>query len=134
MLLSQKSDTNLEPTFAGVMSKPKANDSPRPVRRYIRRRLDIRIRIQMQPNGGEVVHGRCITISEGGFGAILTQALPAQDEIWVQFRATDLSEENQIRAEVRQAKGFHYGFQFVSPDQEARSFIRRLIAQGTDLG
>lgn len=113
------------------MSKRKISDSPRPVRRYIRRRLDMRIRILTQATGGEIVHGRCVTISEGGFGAILTQELPAQNEVWVQFRSP-LGEENQLRAEVRQAKGFHYGFQFVSPDQQARSFIRRLVAQGTD--
>src|SRR5512146_687483 len=116
------------------MSNPKVNESPRPVRRYIRRKLDMRVRILMQPAGREIIHGRCITISEGGFGAILTQELPAQNEVWVQFRGSNLSEENEILAEVRQTKGFHYGFQFVSPDQRARSLIRRLVAQGTDLG
>lgn len=93
----------------------------------------MRVHILSRPNGGEIVHGRCITISEGGFGAILTQALPAQDEVWVQFRAANLGKENQLRAEVRQVKGFHYGFQFILPDREARSLIRRLVAQGTDL-
>src|SRR5512146_1521061 len=116
------------------MSKAKASDSPRPVRRYIRRRLDMRVRIRTHSNEGEIIHGRCITIGEGGFGAILTQQLPAQNEVWVQFRGSNLSEENEILAEVRQTKGFHYGFQFVSPDQRARSLIRRLVAQGTDLG
>src|SRR5215472_15930401 len=116
------------------MSKTKASDSPRPVRRYVRRKLDMRVHILSRPNGGEIVHGRCITISEGGFGAVLTQALPAQNEVWVQFRSASLADVNQLRAEVRQAKGFHYGFQFISPDSGARSFIRRLVAQGTDLG
>jgi hypothetical protein len=92
----------------------------------------MRIRILTQPTGGQVVHGRCVTISEGGFGAILTQPLPAKNEIWVQFRAPDLDEENQLRAEVRQSKGFHYGFQFIAPDPGARSFIRRLVAQATE--
>ena len=92
----------------------------------------MRIRILTQPAGGEIVHGRCVTISEGGFGAILTQALPAQREIWVQFRAPDLGDEKQLLAEVRQSKGFHYGFQFLAPDREARSFLRRLVAQATD--
>jgi len=114
------------------MSKAKASDSPRHARRYVRRTLDIRIRILTRLDGGDVVHGRCITISEGGFGAILTQALPEQNEIWVQFRGANLEEENQLRAEVRQAKGFHYGFQFISPDRGERSFIRRLVAQGAD--
>lgn len=94
----------------------------------------MRIHILTKPNGGDVVHGRCITISEGGFGAILTQTLPAQNEIWVQFRAPNLDEESQLRAEIRQVKGFHYGFQFISPDRDARSLIRRLVAQGTELG
>jgi hypothetical protein len=93
----------------------------------------MRIRILTQPAGGEVVHGRCVTISEGGFGAILTQALPAKNEIWVQFRAPNLGDENQLRAEVRHSRGFHYGFQFTSPDAGARSLIRRLVAQGSDL-
>ncbi len=92
----------------------------------------MRIRILTQAAGGEVVHGRCVTISEGGFGALLTQALPAKNQIWVQFRAPNLDDERQLRAEVRQSKGFHYGFQFIAPDQGARSFIRRLVAQSTD--
>lgn len=94
----------------------------------------MRIRILTKADGREMVHGRCITISEGGFGAILTQQLPPQDAVWVQFRGANLKEDNQLRAEVRQARGFHYGFQFISPDPGARSFIRRLVAQGTDLG
>lgn len=94
----------------------------------------MRVRIRTHPNGGEIIHGRCITIGEGGFGAILTQQLPAQNEVWVQFRGSNVGEENELRAEVRQAKGFHYGFQFLSPDQSARSLIRRLLAQGSDLG
>ncbi len=116
------------------MATPTTSDGTRPIRRYIRRKLDMRIRILSESSGGEIVHGRCITISEGGFGAILTHQLPAQNQVWVQFRATSLGAESQLRAEVRQAKGFHYGFQFISPNHEARSFIRRLVAQGTDLG
>lgn len=116
------------------MARTKTSGSSRPVRRYIRRKLDMRVRILTQPTGGEIVHGRCVTISEGGFGAILTQTLPAKNDIWVQFRGGNVSEESQLRAEVRQNKGFHYGFQFVAPDPTARSFIRRLVAQGSDLG
>ena len=93
----------------------------------------MRIHILTEAEGGEVVHGRCITISEGGFGAILTHELPAQNEVWVQFRAGEVGEDSQLRAEVRQAKGFHYGFKFISPDPAARSLIRRLLAQGSDL-
>ncbi len=92
----------------------------------------MRIHILTQPSGGEIVHGRCVTISEGGFGAVLTQTLPAKNDVWVQFRGANFAEDNQLRAEVRQARGFHYGFQFVSPDPGARSLIRRLVAQGTD--
>jgi hypothetical protein len=114
------------------MSKLKRTDGPNPVRRYVRRKLDMRVHILSRPGGGEIVHGRCTTISEGGFGAILSQQLPPQNEVWVQFRAANLG-ESQLRAEVRQAKGFHYGFQFISPDLEARSFIRRLVAQGSEL-
>lgn len=115
------------------MSKAKASDNPRPIRRHVRRKLDMRVHILSRPNGREIIHGRCTTISEGGFGAILTQHLPAQNEVWVQFRAANLAEDNQLRAEVRQAKGFQYSFQFISLDAEARSFIRRLMTQGTDL-
>jgi PilZ domain len=114
------------------MPQERLGDHSRPVRRYIRRKLDMRIRILTQPEGGEIVSGRCITISEGGFGAILTEGLPKQNEVWVQFRSPEVEEGNQLRAEIRQAKGFRYGFQFVSPDQQARSLIRRLVAQGTD--
>jgi hypothetical protein len=90
----------------------------------------MRIRIIPEPSVGEVVHGRCTTVSEGGFGAILTQELPPQNEIWVEFRGASVPENARLRAEVRQRRGFQYGFQFVSPNAQEKSLIRQLVAQG----
>lgn len=109
----------------------KARESSRPTRRYIRRKLDMRIHIRTRPSDNNVVSGRCTTISEGGFGAILTEELPVKDEIWVQFRGANFAEDKQLRAEIRQCRGFQYGFQFVSPDPQARALIRQLVAQGS---
>jgi hypothetical protein len=104
----------------------------RPARRYLRRRLDMRVRIATKADSNDFVLGRCITVSEGGFGAILTGELPENGDVWVEFRSNKLQGETRFRAAIRQRRGFQYGFQFVAPSPKHKIILRQIFAEGTE--
>lgn len=118
------------------MSKERAVNEgfhTRAARRYLRRRLDMRIRIAVHPDAKEFVSGRCITVSEGGFGAIMSGELPEAGHVWVEFRSAKVPSEMRFKAEIRQRRGFQYGFQFVAPSPKHKIIIRQIFAEGSDL-
>ncbi len=100
------------------------------MRRFLRRRVDVRIRISSDREGRSPVFGRCNTIGEGGFGAILTSEPPDSPQVWVEFRSPKLTEELKLKAELRNRQGFQYGFQFITPTQRERNLIMQIFAQG----
>jgi hypothetical protein len=117
------------------MSKEKAVNQgfhTRAARRYLRRRLDMRVRIATKPDSNEFISGRCITVSEGGFGAILSGELPENGDVWVEFRSTKIPPDIRFKAEIRQKRGFQYGFQFSAPSPKHKIIIRQIFAEGTD--
>jgi hypothetical protein len=117
------------------MSKERVTDQgfhTRAARRYIRRRLDMRVRIATTPDSKDFVSGRCITVSEGGFGAILTGELPEDGNVWVEFRSPKIPTDIRFKAEIRQRRGFQYGFQFTAPSPKHKIIIRQIFAEGTD--
>src|SRR5512140_3165784 len=107
------------------------NQSPgRPMRRFLRRKVDVRVRVSADAEGANPVHGRCITVGEGGFGAILTGELPEHRQVYVEFRAPKLEETFRIIAEVRQKRGFQYGFKFLALTREQRKAVMAIFARG----
>ena len=117
------------------MSKQRAVNEgfhTRAARRYLRRKLDMRIRVAVQAESNEFVSGRCITVSEGGFGAIMSGELPDGGAVWVEFRSAKVPPEMRFKAEIRQRRGFQYGFQFVAPSPKHKIIIRQIFAEGAD--
>jgi hypothetical protein len=117
------------------MSQEKPSDQgfhTRAARRYLRKRLDMRIRIALKADSTEFVLGRCITVSEGGFGAILTGELPEGSNVWVEFRTAKVPSDTRLRAQIRQRRGFQYGFQFIAPSPKHKILIRQIFAEGTE--
>jgi hypothetical protein len=102
----------------------------RPMRRYLRRKVDVRVRISSQADGANPVLGRCVTVGEGGFGAILTGELSEHRQFWVEFRAPKMEEAFRVIAEVRQKRGFQYGFKFLALTREQRKHIMEIFARG----
>ncbi len=92
----------------------------------------MRIRIALGPDSNEFIHGRCITISEGGFGAIVSAELPSDGQIWVEFRGSSLPPDTRFRAEIRQRRGFQYGFQFNAPSPKEKIQIRQIYGEGLE--
>ncbi len=104
--------------------------SSRPMRQFLRRKVDVRVRISADAAGTNAISGRCITLGEGGFGAILTGELPEHRQVWVEFRVPQLTESCRVVAEVRQKRGFQYGFKFLALTREQRKFIMEIFARG----
>jgi hypothetical protein len=94
-------------------------------RRLPRHEADNRVTITLDKSGGRVVRGRCINVSEAGFGAVLAGEVepgPAGD---AKLTLQGLEEPLLLRAEVRNRHGFTHGFQFheISPEQR-RTLMR----------
>lgn len=107
------------------------NQSPsRPMRQYLRRKVDVRVRVSPDAKGTNAVLGRCTTVGEGGFGAILTGELPEHHQVWVEFRVGKIDETLRVIAEVRQKKGFQYGFKFLALTREQRKQVMGIFARG----
>ncbi len=101
-----------------------------PQRKFLRRKVDVRVRISAEQNAPDVVHGRCTIIGEGGFGAVLTAEIPDSGYFWAEFRTPVLNEELKVRVNIRQRRGFQYGFQFVSLTREQRTQVMKIFSQG----
>lgn len=92
---------------------------------YVRRfpRLPVDLRLAIVDERGARYHGRCSTLSEGGFGAVLAGELPMGAIVTVDFSARELQQEIRLMAQVRHRSGFHHGFEFMAPTDEQRRTI-----------
>ena len=98
------------------------------LRRYQRFDLDRRVKVYA---GGEVLRGRCTNISEGGLGATMSGQLSVGQEIQMELALDAASDHIKVKAVLRNAFGFHYGFEFVDLSGEARRAIMRVVAAST---
>ena len=107
------------------------NQGPsRPMRQFLRRKVDVRVRVSANAEGANPIHGRCVTVGEGGFGAVLTAELPEHHQFWVEFRPAKMEENLRVMAEVRQKRGFQYGFKFLALTREQRKMVMTIFARG----
>ena len=108
-----------------------SNQGPgRPMRRFLRRKVDVRVRVCADAAGANPIHGRCTTVGEGGFGAILTAELPENHQFYVEFRPPKMDDNFRVIAEVRQRRGFQYGFKFLALTREQRKAVMTIFARG----
>lgn len=108
-----------------------ANDkwasSPRRQRRHPRHDLDERLAVTYDQGGRpKVLHGRCTSLSLGGFGAVLAGHLESGEVISVEFRFGS-GEPLRLRAHVRHRRGFHHGFEFLGLSSAQTRSLRDLI-------
>lgn len=113
-----------------------ANDnraaSPRRQRRHPRHELDERLAVTCDEGGRpKVLHGRCTSLSLGGFGGVLAGHLEAGDVVSVEFRFGSSGEPLRLRAHVRHRRGFHHGFEFLGLSTAQTRSLRDLIADLT---
>ena len=96
-------------------------------RRHPRHDLDERLAVTYDQDGrSRVMHGRCTSLSLGGFGGVLAGHLTAGDVVSVEFRFGS-GEPLRLRAHVRHRRGFHHGFEFLGLSTAQIRSLRDLI-------
>lgn len=81
-------------------------------RQFVRYELEGRLTVQA---GTELLRGWTHDVSQGGLGGVLAAKLAAGTEVAVDFQLPGKTPDIiSVRAVVRFAKGFRYGFEFLN--------------------
>ena len=101
---------------------------PRRQRRHPRHDLDERLVITCDQGGKpSSLHGRCTSLSLGGFGAVLAGHLETGEAVSVEFRFGSSGLPLRLRAHVRHRRGFQHGFEFLGLSTAQMRCVRDLI-------
>jgi len=108
-------------------------DAPNPMpkadvaRRLPRHQADNRVTMTLDGAERKVVRGRCINVSEAGFGAVLAGEVEPGTAGDAKLVLQGLEEPIHLRAEVRNRHGFTHGFQFLEITTEQRRTLMRWV-------
>ena len=106
-------------------------DSPVPrqmARRLPRHDTDNRVVLKVaRDNGIETIRGRCVNVSEAGFGAILAGELLQGEIVSARLSLQAMSDPLEIQAQVRNRAGFKHGFRITDITAEQRRTLMRYI-------
>ena len=114
--------------FPGKASLTVVNNSrmlatPHPVQRsHPRFAFDRRIHVIC--GNGQVLHGRCTTISSRGVGAVIAGALALDQTVEVELPGDPAL---LLNATVRNTNGFHFGFEFSRLTTQQRVALTTLV-------
>jgi hypothetical protein len=93
-------------------------------RRWIRHKIDIRLKVSFQNDGKTAsVFGRANILSRGGIGAYIPASIPLGDTVLLEVSFPYSPAEVKLRAIVRNCEGFRYGLEFVSLSEEVSDII-----------
>ena len=97
--------------------------TPQPVRRsHPRFAFDRRIHVIC--GDGQVLHGRCTTISARGVGAVIAGTLALGQVVELELPGDP---PLQLRGTVRNTNGFHFGFEFSRLTSQQRTALSALL-------
>ena len=115
------------------MAKDPSKADPEPLlparnkRRYPRYLLDIRMSVSVFREAGQChFWGRSTEFGEDGIGGTLTGDLEPGDVVSMEFQLPLSPYPLKLRAIVRYRHGLHYGFEFLTINQEQRSAMQRV--------
>jgi hypothetical protein len=100
-------------------------------RRFPRRPCSRRILVSYRDDDRrQLIHGRCLTVSEGGMGAVIDGYLQADQQVAIEFM--EMGEEMfrtvRLEARVRYQDGFRHGFEFMTPQQFGPARLQQLLS------
>ncbi len=108
-------------------------DSSVPAPRQMARRLprhetENRVVLKVAREAGvDTIRGRCINVSEAGFGAILAGELQPGEIVSARLVLQAMGEPLEIQAQVRNRAGFKHGFRITDISAEQRRTLMRYI-------
>lgn len=98
-------------------------------RRWERLRLSLHIQVQRTVNGEvEITDGQAQDLGEGGIAAYIPNSFSVNEQVTVEFVLPFGQRPIKFEAEVRDANGFRYGFEFVRVKENERAQLRGSIA------
>jgi len=98
-------------------------------RRWDRVPLSMHIRVHRKVDGVvETTDGQAQDLCIGGIGAYIPNTLAVNEKVTVEFILPFGQKPIQFEAEVRDANGFRYGFEFLRVKEEEREQLRESIA------
>ena len=100
-------------------------------RRFQRRPCGRRILISYRhEDRRQLMHGRCLTVSQGGMGAVIDGRLDPDQQVAIEFM--EMGEEMfrtvRLEARVRYQDGFRHGFEFMSPELVGPGRVQQLAS------
>lgn len=102
---------------------PRPSKSPKKsyVRRFPKRSLDLRFSVFQGTK--MIARGRCTSLNDTGFGAVIAGELPLGQNLSIEFVLTPTNTPVRLMASVRQRQGFLHLLDFVAPGDAQRRMI-----------
>lgn len=98
-------------------------------RRWERVRLSMHIKVHRTVDGVvEITDGQAQDLCIGGISAYIPNSFAVNEKVTVEFILPFGQRPIQFEAEVRDANGFRYGFEFLRVKEEEREQLRESIA------
>ncbi len=91
------------------------------VKRFPKRSVDLRFSVLR--GNRRVARGRCTSLNDTGFGAVIAGELPLGQTLSIEFILTPTNTPVRLMASVRQRQGFLHVFDFVAPGEAQRRMI-----------
>jgi len=91
------------------------------VKRFPKRSADLRFAVLR--GNTRVARGRCTSLNDTGFGAVIAGALPLGETLSIEFILTPTNTPVRLMASVRHRQGFLHTFDFVAPGEAQRRMI-----------
>ena len=91
------------------------------VKRFPKSSADLRFSVLR--SNVPVARGRCTTLNDTGFGAVIAGELPLGETFSIEFVLAPTNTPVRLMASVRQRQGFLHLFDFVAPGEAQRRMI-----------
>ncbi len=91
------------------------------VKRFPKRSVDLRFSVLR--GNTRIARGRCSSLNDTGFGAVIAGELPLGETLCIEFILTPTNTPIRLMASVRQRQGFLHLFDFVAPGEAQRRMI-----------
>lgn len=91
------------------------------VKRFPKRSVDLRFSVLR--GNSRVARGRCTSLNDTGFGAVIAGELPLGETLSIEFVLTPTNTPVRLMASVRLRQGFLHIFDFVAPGEAQRRMI-----------
>lgn len=129
--------TDIRFNFTGRKEEPAVASSPQSFGRkksYVKRspKRTVDLRFSVLRGNSRIARGRCTSLNETGFGAVIAGELPLGQALSIEFMLTPSNTPVRLMASVRQRQGFVHQLDFVAPGEAQRRMIAEFWSEQLD--